>query len=200
VHTRLLDEETAYTGAQLRSGWIAEAAGLTGDAAIAFLGPCDVAPEHMVDTVDLEAGARISSPRMVHIIIEHPGLNLIHITVRQRLLIAIAGEIINTHLGEPLIRRAGDDLYLRERKLSVSVATVSAGSGSAGFSLQSPCPAGSGLIHAGFNARGEGAPVPAIGLEELGLDARPFAERLLAAYASELEGIAAAAANVKPVL
>jgi len=184
MHTRLLDEETAYTGAQLRSGWIAEAAGLTGDAAVAFLGPCDVAPEHMVDTVDLEAGARISSPRMVHIIIEHPGLDLIHITVRQRLLIAIAAEIINTHLGEPLIRRDGDDLYLRDRKLSVSVATVSVTSG---------------LIHAGFNVRGEGAPVPAIGLEELGLDARSFAERLLAAYSDELSGIAAAASKVRPV-
>jgi hypothetical protein len=184
VYTRLLDEETAYTGAQLRSRWIAEVAGLAGDAAIAFLGPCDVAPEHMVDTVDLQAGARISSPRMVHIIIEHPGLDLIHITVRQRLLIAIAAEIINTHLGEPLIRRQGDDLYLRDRKLSISVATVSPTSG---------------LIHAGFNLRGEGAPVPAIGLEELGLDARSFAERLLAAYSDELSGIAAAASKVRPV-
>jgi hypothetical protein len=184
VRTRLLDEEITYNGAQLRSGWIAEVAGLTGDAAVAFLGPCDVALEHMVDTVDLEAGARIASPRMVHIIIEHPGLDLIHITVRQRLLIAIAGEIINTHLGEPLIRREGDDLYLRDRKLSVSVATVSPTSG---------------LIHAGFNLRGEGAPVPAIGVEELGLDPRPFAERLLATYASEIEGIASAAGKVKRV-
>jgi len=185
MHTRLLDEEIVYTGAQLRSGWIAEVAGLAGDAAIAFLGPCDVAPEHMVDTVDLEAGARISSPRMVHIIIEHPGLELIHITVRQRLLIAIAAEIINTHLGEPLIRRQGDDLYLRDRKLSVSVATTSPTSG---------------LIHAGFNARGEGAPVPAIGVEELGLDPRRFADHLLVTYASEIEGIASAAAKVRPVL
>jgi hypothetical protein len=185
VQTRLLADEIAYTGAQLRSGWIAETAGLCGDAAVAFLGPCDVAPEHMVDTVDLQAGARIYSPRMVHLIVEHPGLDLIHITVRQRLLIAIAGEIINTALGEPLVRREGDDLYLRDRKLSVSVATVSPTSG---------------LIHAGFNLRGEGAPVPAIGLEELGLDPRAFAERLLAAYVSEVEGIHAAGAKVRPVL
>ncbi len=184
MQVRLLPNEIAYTGAQLRAGWIAEVSGLDGDAAVAFLGPCDVAPEHMVDTVDLEAGARIYSPRMVHIIIEHPGLDLIHITVRQRLLIAIAGEIINTHLGETLLRRDGDDLYLDERKLSVSVATVSPRSG---------------LIHTGFNLRGDGAPVPAIGLEELGLDPRAFAERLLGAYTAELEGIAAAASKVRPV-
>jgi len=185
VQTRLLDEEIAYTGAQLRSGWIAQTAGLAGDAAVAFIGPCDVAPEHMVDTVDLQAGARIFSPRMAHLIVEHPGLDLIHITIRQRLLIAIAGEIINGRLGETLIRREGDDLYLRDRKLSVSVATVSPTSG---------------LIHAGFNLRGEGAPVPAIGLEELGLDPRQFAEHLLARYAGEVEGVRTAASKVRPAL
>jgi hypothetical protein len=212
MHTRLLDSEITYTGAQLRSGWIAQQTGLTGDAAVAFLGPCDVEPEHMVDMVDLQAGARIYSPRMVHIIIEHPGLDLMHITLRQRLLMAIAGELINAHLGETLLRRDGDDLYLRDRKLSVSVATVgtagpgtagfslpSSDPGTAGFSLPSPSPAGSGLIHSGFNVRGEGAPVPAIGLEELGLDPRAFAEHLLAAYARELETSEAAAAKVKRV-
>jgi hypothetical protein len=181
----LLSEETAYTGAQLRSGWIAEVAGLAGDAAAAFFGPCDVAREHMVDQEDLAAGARIYSPRMLHLIIEHPGLDLGHITTRQRLFMAIAGEMLNAHLGEALVRRAGDDLYLRELKLSVSVATVSPSSG---------------IIHAGFNCRGAGAPVPAIGLEELGVEGREFAERLLAAYAAEIEGAEAAARKVRQVL
>ncbi len=228
MNTRLLEQEFLYDGSQLRSGWIAEvtagssgtagfsllpgsagvspATPLTGDAAVAFLGPCEVSPEHMVDTVDLEAGACISSPNMVHVIIEHPGLDLHHITTRQRLFMAIAAELINTHLGETLVRREGDDLYLRDRKLSVSVATVSLpGSagvspasgppGTAGFSLPT-----SGLIHAGFNVRGEGAPVPAIGLEELGLAPRSFAGHLLSAYAEEIDGITKAAAKVKPVL
>jgi len=184
VKTVRLDEEIRYTGEQLRSGWIEERAGLPGDAAVAFLGPCEVAREHMVDRVDLEAGARIASPRMVHVIVEHPGLDLDHITVRQRLLMALAGEILNGELGETLIRRQGDDLFLRERKLSVSVATGS------------PV---SGLIHAGFNVRGEGAPVAAVGLEDLGVSPRDFAERLLAAYRSEIESAQEAARKVKPV-
>jgi hypothetical protein len=184
VKTRLLEEDITYTGAQLRSGWIGETAGLDGDAAVAFLGPCDIAPEHMVDRADLEAGAEISSPRMVHIIVEHSSLDLHHITTRQRLLMAIAGEIINRLLGEPLVERKGDDLYLRDRKLSVSVATASPNSG---------------LIHSGFNLRGEGAPVEAIGLEELGVKPRDFAETLLAAYQQEVESAAEAAAKVKPV-
>jgi len=121
---------------------------------------------------------------MVHVIIEHPGLDLGHVTTRQRLLMALAGEIINSHLGEALIRRDGDDLYLGERKLSVSVATTSPESG---------------LIHAGFNVRGEGAPVAAIGLEELGLVPREFGEKLLAAYAAEIEGAREAAGKARRV-
>jgi hypothetical protein len=159
--------------------------GIPGDAAAAFLGPCDVKPQHMVDRVDLEAGARISSPRMLHLIIEHPGLDLDRVTLRQRLLMAIAGEIINSHLGEPLLRREGDDLYLRDRKLSVSVATTSPSSG---------------LIHSGFNLRGQGAPVPAIGLEELALEPGQFAGQLLGAYAKEIKSARKAAEKVKRVV
>jgi len=184
VQTRLLDQEILYDGSQLRSGWIAQVAGLSGEAAVAFLGACEVSPEHMVDRVDLEAGATISSPRMVHVIVEHPGLDLDHITTRQRLLMALALEILNANLGEALLRREGDDLYLRDRKLSVSVATVSSTSG---------------LIHAAFNVRGEGAPVAAIGLEELAIAPREFAGRLLAGYAQEIDSAAAAAEKVSPV-
>lgn len=184
VRTAILDHEITYTGEQLRSGFVRETAGMSGDAAVAFLGPCDVSRRHMVDRVDLEAGAAIASPMMLHLIIEHPGVGLGEVTVRQRLLMAIAGEILNQGLGETLIRREGDDLYLEGRKLSVSVATVSRSSG---------------LIHAGFNVRGEGAPVAAIGLEELGFDPRDFADRLLGAYSQELDGIAAAARNVREV-
>ena len=184
MKTRVLEEEITYTGAELRSGWIAQTTELTGDAVVAFLGPCDVKRAHMVDTVDLEAGATIASPLMLHVLAEHPGVDLGHITTRQRLLMALAGEIINSHLGETLVRREGDDLYLRDRKLSISVATVSPTSG---------------LIHSGFNVRGEGAPVPAIGLEELGLNPREFAKSLLSAYQREIEGAIEAADKVRPV-
>ena len=184
MQTRLLTEEFVYDGSQLRSGWIAEVAGLSGEAAVAFLGPCDVSFEHMVDRVDLEARSRIASPRMVHVIVEHPGLDLAHITTRQRLLMALALELLHSDLGEALLRRDGDDLYLRDRKLSVSVATVSPTSG---------------LLHAGFNVRGEGAPVAAIGLEELATDPRAFAAQLLAAYAREIDSAVEAAAKVKRV-
>ncbi len=182
--TRLLPQEIAYDGSQLRSGWIAETAGLTGDAAVAFVGPCDVSFEHMVDAVDREARARICSPRMLHLIIEHPGLDLLSITARQRLLMALALELLHRRLGETLLRRDGDDLYLRDRKLSISVATTSPHSG---------------LIHAAFNFRGEGAPVPAVGLEELGVSPPAFGEELLAAYAAEIEGLTYAASKVRPV-
>lgn len=184
MKTRLLDREIAYTGEQFRSGWVRETTGLEGDAAVAFLGPCHVSPEHMVDRADLEAGASIRSPRMLHIIVEHGRVDLDNVTLRQRLLMALAAELLNAELGEALIRREGDDLYLGNRKLSVSVATTSPGSG---------------LIHCGFNVRGEGAPVPAIGLEELGINPVRFAEALLVAYRAEIEAARRAALKVKQV-
>ena len=39
----------------------------------------------------------------------------------------------------------------------------------------------------------------AVGLEELGIAPRPFAEELLAAYAAEIEGAREAAGKVRPV-
>ena len=52
----------------------------------------------MVDTVDFEARAAIFSPRMLHLIIEHPNADLALITTRQRLLMALALELLN---GQP---------------------------------------------------------------------------------------------------
>ena len=36
-----------YDGSQLRSGFISETFGLSGDAIVAFTGGCDVSPDHM---------------------------------------------------------------------------------------------------------------------------------------------------------
>ena len=183
MHTRLLDEETAYTGAQLRSRWIAEVAGLAGDAAIAFLGPCDVAPEHMVDLEDLAAGAKIWSRRMLHFIAEHADADLGRAALRQRLLVVVTDECLRAR-GCAGLRRSGDDLFWQGRKLSVSIATTSPTSG---------------LIHLGLNVVAEGAPVPAAELSELGVDAGELAEAVMAAYAAEVESIAAAQRKARPV-
>jgi hypothetical protein len=174
-------EQVAYTGQELRSHWLFHRFGLRGDAAAAFLGPCEVALEHMVDQADVAAGDSIRAALMLHFIIEHFDTDLTRAVLRQRLLVCLARELL---AGVNDVRRSGDDLFVNERKLSVSIATAS------------PV---STLIHFALNVDPTGAPVPAVGLAELGVVPLPFAELLLARYAEECEGIAAARCKVRGV-
>ena len=179
MQTHLIPEELPYTGRELRSHWIMETCNLQGDAIVAFLGPCDVALEHMVDLADVAVGASIRARQMLHFIVERFDTDLEKMVLWQRLLVAIAGELL-----PPAVTRRGDDLFARDRKLSVSIATAS------------PV---STLIHFALNVDPTGAPVPAIGLEELGVDPRDFAQRLMAAFADELAGVREARCKVRPV-
>ena len=177
---RILDGVVPYTGLQLRSGWVAEHTGLDGDAAAAFVGPCLVPTEHLVDLDDVRAGSFIRAGSMAHVIVEHPGCPLPQAVLRQRLLVCILAEV----LGLRRIRRDGDDVYCEGRKLTVSIAA--------------PSPASS-IIHLGINVDPAGAPVPAIGLEELRVDPVSLFAELLERYARELGSIAHAETKVKTV-
>jgi hypothetical protein len=179
---RLLDETIPYLGTELRSGWVREHTGLAGDAAAAFIGPCDVPTENLVDLDDAREGEFIRALSMAHVIVEHPGCSLEAGVLRQRLLVAILGEVL-AGAGR-LAQRDGDDLYYDGRKLTVSIAAPSSAS----------C-----LIHLGINVDPGGAPVPAVGLGEMGLDARTVLNELLTRYARELETAAHATTKVRTV-
>lgn len=179
---RILEGEVAYTGAELRGGWVRERTGLSGDAAAGFVGPCHVPTENLVDLDDARAGAFIRAASMAHVIAEHPVCTLETAVLRQRLLVAILAEVL-AQQGK-IARRDGDDLYYDGRKLTVSIAAPSGAS----------C-----LIHLGINVDPRGAPVPAVGLAEMGLDGRRVLDELLACYARELGGVAHAQTKVKTV-
>jgi uncharacterized protein len=182
MHGKLLSETIHYDGSQLRSGWVGEVTGLHGDALVAFRGSCDVSPEHMLDTEDLEQGHAIRAKLMLHLIVEHLGIGLDLAVARQRLLACLAREALEGRYEVPGVERVGDDLHVRRRKLSISVAAVSPTSG---------------LIHFAVNVDPEGAPVPAIGLTELGIEPTGFAEGLLEAYVAEIASCRHAAAKVR---
>lgn len=179
---RILEEETTYTGRELRSGWVLERTGLSGDAAAVFVGPCDVANEDLVDLDDALSGEYIRAASMVHVIVEHPGCSLEKAVLCQRLLVCILCEIL--HKTGIRVSRRGDDVYFDSRKLTVSIAA--------------PGPE-SALIHLGINVDPEGAPVPAVGLGELGVGPTGFAEELLERYRSEVESVRYATTKVRPV-
>ena len=184
MRTHFAEEEITYTGAELRSGWLRTAFGLAGDAIAAFIGPCEVAPEHMVDLADRAAGARISSRRMLHFIAEHMDADLERAVLRQRLLVAIALECVRARSRAAQCSRSGDDLFYRGRKLSVSVATTSPTSA---------------LMHLGLNVVAEGAPLPVACLAELEMEPRPLAREVMTAYASEMGTVATSGQKVRLV-
>ena len=178
---RILEGEVAYTGVELRSGWVAARTGLSGDAAAGFVGPCHVPNENLVDLDDARAGFFIKAASMAHVIVEH-ACTLDVAVLRQRLLVAMLGELLRKR-GKRM-RREGDDLYYDDRKLTVSIAAPA----------PSTC-----LIHLGINVDPAGAPVPAVGLTEMRVEPLEVLNELLTRYGQELAAVAQAATKVKTV-
>lgn len=188
LNVRFDERVRAYTGAELRPHFLLSELGLRGTALAAFVGPCRVATEKLVDWEDRLAGDRIEARSMVHFIGEFFGASLREGVLRQRLLMATLGQTLNERLGGlASVRRDGDDLFVGGRKLSVSIVTAS------------PV---SQLLHAGINIDPAGAPVPAVGLAELGLaleGIREWAGDALRAVAEEWDSVEWACAKVRPV-
>lgn len=179
---RILDEKTTYTGAELRSGWVTGVTALDGDAAVGFVGPCDVPTEALVDLDDARAGATIVAAEMAHVVVEHPTCDLRAAVLRQRLLVCILREML--HRVGVEVDRDGDDLYVGGRKLTVSIAAPGLDG----------C-----LIHLGVNVDPAGAPVPAVGLKEIGIEPRGLLTELLGRYSHEMQTAAHAETKVRTV-
>ncbi len=177
-----LERQIAYDGSQLRAHWILAETGIAGDAMVAFLGACRVTQDEMADLADLD-GPGIASDQMLHFVWEcftETGLLLaVH---RQRLLSATALEVLRALAPTAAARREGDDIYVGEGKLSISIATAS------------PV---SSLIHFALNVTRTGAPVRVACLEELSIDSRRFAAELLSRTVSEQQSIAVARSKVR---
>jgi hypothetical protein len=181
---KFINKKIVYDGSQLRSHFNYEVAGLKGDSIISFTGPADVRTDNLVDLDDKNAGLFIYSPSMLHFIIEHfePGLDLI--IARQRIFMVLACEALNGLSLPSVVERIGDDLFFDDRKLSVSIAT---------------CSPVSTLIHAGLNIETIDTPVPASGLQELGVKAGEFARILMERYMDEIEGMKHAGWKIRSV-
>ena len=184
MKTRFMRDRIDYTGRQLRPHWIMERCGLVGNAAVSFVGSCDVSGEDLVDLEDRALGNTVAGDRMLHFIVELFGVDLPGIVFAQRLLCSIARDTVEA-IGGGTVRRDGDDLFVGAGKLSVSVATVS------------PV---SGLIHMGLNITRDGVPVEAACLEDLKIDPVAAADKILKALAREVEGVLDAARKVRPVI
>ena len=179
----LLEQPQLYDGLQLATAFLDRHAPGESDALVLFLGEADVPREHLVDLEDAEAGAVIYSPLMAHAIVEHRGLPLAEAVWRQRVLVRLAADWIASRSGVAVQVR-GNDMFVADGKLSVSVAT--------------PSPRGC-LMHLGVNVDIEGAPVRASGLRDLRIRPREFLAALGKGYAEEVASAAHATGKVRPV-
>ncbi len=140
-----------YDGSQLHHAFAYEQANELGATICYFRGSAEV-KEHLVDLEDSLADDFIKSKEMWHFIIEIPDATITEMVVWQRLFISMCIDNLRINCPRLDIRREGDDIMIGERKLSVSIATLSRFSG---------------LIHVGINIDvGEGCPVNAVGLND----------------------------------
>ena len=184
MHTKLIDEEIKYIGTQLSPHWIYKNFKLQGDAIVAFKGECEVKITEMVDIEDVINNEPIYSKNMLSFITEQFNVDIIEGVFRQRLLICIIKEILEDR-GVRVVR-SGDDLFVNDRKLTVSIATKS---------LTSV------LIHTGINIDSELAPIKACGLSsELKInDIDEFAKEVMSRYSLEIDDIIMASTKVRGV-
>lgn len=180
--------ERPYTGVELRPHFLLQEMALKGSGVGVFAGPCQVKTEHLVDWEDRLAQDRIEAGKMIHFIGEFFGMSLNEGVLTQRFFMALVGEILRDDFGVK-IRRSGDDLFLGEgpssRKLSVSIVTASP------VSI---------LLHVGLNIDPVGAPVPAIGLQELGVLPDKLIERVKIRFLDEWNDMKWACTKVRPVV
>jgi hypothetical protein len=183
------EKEFAYNGEQLKSLFGYLEFGVEGDSVVAWTGPCNIPFEHMVDGEDLRQKAQICGAQMVHFIIEKFGISLYGAVAIQRLFATIAADVVHELATAKAVaaqlRREGDDLYVGDRKLSISIAAPSFNS----------C-----LVHFAVNAINEGTPVSTISLAEFGIAPVAFGKLLMDRFAAEEKSIVFATQKVKGVL
>ena len=184
MKTLFIENEIKYIGSQLAPHWIYKNFKIQGDAIVAFVGECEVKLTEMVDIEDVINNEPIYSKYMLSFITEQFNVELVEGVFRQRLLVTCIKEALD-RCGF-FVRRNGDDLFVNDKKLSVSIATKSMTSV---------------LIHTGLNILSDGAPIPVSGLgSDLGIeDIKEFAQEIMQKYSDEIEDIILASTKVRGV-
>lgn len=179
-----ITENLFYDGRQLSHLYAYLNHQILGPSIVSWVGPCEVSLEKMVDGEDLLAGEKICGSQMLHFIVELFREDLVSMVLLQRLFASqIQQRILEDH--KIALHRQGDDLYLGQKKLSISIACSS---------IQSV------LMHFAMNITNEGTPVPTVSLSDLGIqDVRAFAEKVMVDLAQEYGSVLQATYKVKSV-
>lgn len=154
IISHFCEENFRYDGSQIRPLWALDEMGIKGSSIVSWIGPMEIEPSKIIDVEDV--GLEIKSDKMIHFIVEHFDCQPTNIKLcyhRQRILVMI----LKDELGKWGVEctRSGDDLFVGNGKLTVSIATIS----------QTTM-----KIHLGINITSKGTPddVETIGLLETG--------------------------------
>ena len=173
---RILSNPIKYDGSQIAPLW-AYSMGIKGDSMVIFHGPMDVTFDNMKDLEDEKAGKTIKGNDLIHIIVERfdPPGNMRIAYYMQRLLIICVRDILENH--GIRTRRNGDDIFIDDGKLTVSIA-------SAGVTSEK--------IHCGINITTQGTPddVKTASLLDIGIgDWQTLAQEIADTFLHEIEDI-----------
>ena len=182
---KFIKKSFAYTGQQLRPHFAYEGFGLLGNSIVAWVGACEIPFEHMVDLEDVLAKSPIRGDKMLHFIAEVFNQNLFSAVALQRLLASIVKDEIENRLGTKStiqLKREGDDIYWDEKKLSISIASISA------VSTQ---------IHFAVNVTNKNTPVKTCSLDDFKINVENFAKTILEKFTKEFTSIEEATMKVR---
>ncbi len=129
-----VDEIFEYDGSQINPSWAFQEFGIYGPSIVTWIGPVNITPDNLKDFADV--GLEIKSNYMVNFICEffdQQPTNMRVAYLRQRLLVMIFREIL-TEFGVES-KREGDDIFVNNGKLSISIASVSLSSAKIHFAL-----------------------------------------------------------------
>jgi hypothetical protein len=187
MKTKFIKKYFAYTGDQLRSHFAYENYGVLGNSIVAWIGPCDIPFEHMVDLEDVLAKSPIRGALMLHFIVEVFNQSLFSAVSLQRLLASIVKDEIESRLNSKRIiqlRRDGDDVFWDDKKITISIASISA------VSTQ---------IHFAVNVNNKDTPVKTAALDDFKINVNDFGKAMLEKFSEEFDSIEIATQKVRPL-
>jgi hypothetical protein len=171
MRSLFIRDEILFTGEQLTSFWAYKNYDLLGDNIIAFIGPCEVAPEYIIGIDHFKKKTQIKSQRMLHFLVEHFDRDLEKAILRQKLLVDILKDKLNHRLKGDILQRWGDDLFDTDSKLTVSATLKTSVSTK---------------IHLGINISSKDTPVKTKGLEDYGIDPDDISQAVMDQYRMDM--------------
>ena len=187
MKTKFINKKFAYTGDQLHPHFAYENHGLLGNSIVSWVGACDIPFTNMVDLEDILAKSPIRGGLMLHFIVEVFNQSLFSAVALQRLMASIVKDEMQNLISKKnpvTLVRDGDDIFWDDKKISISIASISV------VSTQ---------IHFAVNVNNKNTPVKTAALDDFKIDAEKFAKIILKKFSNEFLSIEKATQKVRPL-